>query len=55
MPAHSTGNKVQSAVVAGLLTCIKALWKEEDREEPESQSATCTWVNEVDRGGLWHV
>ena len=38
---------------AGLVMCIKALLKEEDVEEPESQSAT--WVNEVDRGGLWHV
>ena len=36
-----------------MLTCIKALLKEEDGEEPESQSAT--WLNEVDRGGLWHV
>ena len=35
------------------LSCTKALLKEEDGEEPESQSAT--WVNEVDRGGLWHV
>ena len=38
---------------AELLHCVKALLKEEDDEEAASLSAT--WVNEVDRGGLWHV
>ena len=38
---------------AELLRCVKALLKEDDDEEAASLSAA--WVNEVDRGGLWHV
>ena len=36
-----------------LLKCIKALLTKEYREKQQSQSAT--WLNEVDRGSLWHV
>ena len=38
---------------AELLRCVKALLKGDDDEEAASLSAA--WVNEVDRGGLWHV
>ena len=38
---------------AELLRCVKALLKDDDDEEAASLSAA--WVNEVDRGGLWHV
>lgn len=37
--------------MAELLTCIKPLLKEENREE---ESLSATWVNEIDREGLWH-
>ena len=38
---------------AELVRCIEGLLKVKDREGQESSSAE--WVNEVDRGGLWHV
>lgn len=47
---YNTVNHSTRPEKAELLSYIKALLKE---EEVESQSAT--WINEVDRGGLWHV
>ena len=38
---------------AELMRCIEGLLKAKDDEGEESSSAE--WVNEVDRGGLWHV
>ena len=37
---------------AELLRCVKALLKEDDEE---AASLSAAWVNEVDRGGLWHI
>ena len=50
---YNTVNHSTRPEKAELLSCIKALLKEEGEEEAEYQSATC--VNEVDRGGLWRV
>ena len=50
---HSSIHRSSRPDQAELLRCVKALLKEDDEEEAVSLSAA--WVNEVDRGGLWHV
>ena len=52
---HKSIHRSSKPDQAELLRCVKALDDDEEAASLSAASLSAAWVNEVDRGGLWHV